>query len=257
MIPAFLLVLGGRRLSHRHRHSGPIRFGDLAVEFRAARRDRALRRGLFPGEDTSSRCRSCALLVSDVVLNTYYGARFFDPLILGRYLALIAVGCLGLLLQNRASLKTLLPASLGGLDDFLLHQQRVLLAERSGLHEKLRGLHSGAHDWAARLCADVAVLPQFARERSGFHCGLRSRRALRAERGTFTRHAVAFARCLTWHGNAGATRRSRNALADAVDSAFRGARQSAISSAEDRRLLSPLYRAGSGRGRRGRGGAAG
>ncbi len=55
-----------------------------------------------------------ALLVSDVVLNAYYGARFFDPLILGRYLALIAVVGLGLLLQNRASLKTLLPASLAG-----------------------------------------------------------------------------------------------------------------------------------------------
>lgn len=55
-----------------------------------------------------------ALLVSDIVLNAYYGARFFDPLILGRYLALIAVVCLGLLMQNRASLKTLLPASLAG-----------------------------------------------------------------------------------------------------------------------------------------------
>ena len=55
-----------------------------------------------------------ALLVSDIVLNTYYGARLLDPLILGRYLALVAVGGLGLLLQNRASLKTLLPASLAG-----------------------------------------------------------------------------------------------------------------------------------------------
>ena len=55
-----------------------------------------------------------ALLVSDLVLNSYYGARLLDPLILGRYLALIAVGGLGLLLQNRASLKTLLPASIGG-----------------------------------------------------------------------------------------------------------------------------------------------
>lgn len=55
-----------------------------------------------------------ALLVSDIVLNTYYGARLLDPQILGRYLALIAVGCLGLLLTRRASLKTLLPASIGG-----------------------------------------------------------------------------------------------------------------------------------------------
>ncbi len=55
-----------------------------------------------------------ALLVSDIVLNTYYGARLLDPLIIGRYLALIAVGSLGLLLENRASLKTMLPASIGG-----------------------------------------------------------------------------------------------------------------------------------------------
>jgi hypothetical protein len=55
-----------------------------------------------------------ALLVSDLVLNSYYGAALLDPLILGRYLALIAVGCLGFLLQNRASLKTLLPASIAG-----------------------------------------------------------------------------------------------------------------------------------------------
>ncbi len=55
-----------------------------------------------------------ALLVSDVVLNAYYGARFFDPLILGRYLALIAVVGLGILMQNRSSLKALLPASLAG-----------------------------------------------------------------------------------------------------------------------------------------------
>ncbi len=55
-----------------------------------------------------------ALLVSDFVLNSYYGASMVDPLILGRYLALIAVGCLGLLLVNRASFKTMLPAAVGG-----------------------------------------------------------------------------------------------------------------------------------------------
>ncbi|MEO5722317.1 MAG: DUF6580 family putative transport protein [Chthoniobacterales bacterium] len=55
-----------------------------------------------------------ALLVSDFVLNSYYGANMLDPLILGRYLALIAVGCLGLLFINRASFKTMLPASVGG-----------------------------------------------------------------------------------------------------------------------------------------------
>jgi len=55
-----------------------------------------------------------ALLFSDIVLNWYYSAPLLHPLIVGRYLALVAVGCLGLLLHNRASLKTLLPASMAG-----------------------------------------------------------------------------------------------------------------------------------------------
>jgi hypothetical protein len=55
-----------------------------------------------------------ALLVSDVVLNLHYGASLLDPQILSRYLAFAIVGCIGLALQNRASLKTLLPASIAG-----------------------------------------------------------------------------------------------------------------------------------------------
>ena len=53
-----------------------------------------------------------ALFISDVFLNLHYGAPLLDPLIICRYVALALVGCLGLLLQSRASLKTLLPASL-------------------------------------------------------------------------------------------------------------------------------------------------
>src|SRR5713226_6819772 len=55
-----------------------------------------------------------ALFVSDVILNYCYGASLIDPQIVGRYLALVLVGCIGLLLQNRASLKTMLPASILG-----------------------------------------------------------------------------------------------------------------------------------------------
>ena len=55
-----------------------------------------------------------ALLVSDIVLNIHYSASLLDPLIFGRYLALVIVGLIGLTLQNRASLKTLLPASIAG-----------------------------------------------------------------------------------------------------------------------------------------------
>src|SRR5207253_9337622 len=54
------------------------------------------------------------LFISDAVLNFRYGAPLLDPQILCRYLALALIGCIGLLLQNRASLKTLLPASVVG-----------------------------------------------------------------------------------------------------------------------------------------------
>src|SRR4029434_8575726 len=54
------------------------------------------------------------LFISDVIINLRYGAPLLDPQILVRYGALALVGCLGLLLQRRASLKTLLPASIVG-----------------------------------------------------------------------------------------------------------------------------------------------
>jgi hypothetical protein len=54
-----------------------------------------------------------ALFISDLILNYRYGASLLDAHIVCRYLALIIVGAMGLLLQNRASLKTLLPASVG------------------------------------------------------------------------------------------------------------------------------------------------
>lgn len=54
------------------------------------------------------------LFISDAVLNFCYGAPLLDPQILCRYAALALVGWIGLILQNRASLKTLLPASIVG-----------------------------------------------------------------------------------------------------------------------------------------------
>jgi hypothetical protein len=55
-----------------------------------------------------------ALFLSDVVLNVHYGAPLFVPLIVCRYFALALVGWLGLMIANRPSWKTLLPASLAG-----------------------------------------------------------------------------------------------------------------------------------------------
>lgn len=53
-----------------------------------------------------------AMLISDVVLNMHYGFSLLSPFVLSHYIAFALIGCLGLLLQGRASLKTLLPASL-------------------------------------------------------------------------------------------------------------------------------------------------
>ncbi|MEY2504684.1 MAG: hypothetical protein QOJ05_1642 [Verrucomicrobiota bacterium] len=52
-----------------------------------------------------------ALLLSDVILNMKYGAPLFSPFVASHYVGFALVGGLGLLLRNRASLKTLLPAS--------------------------------------------------------------------------------------------------------------------------------------------------
>jgi hypothetical protein len=52
------------------------------------------------------------LFISDVIINLSYGAPLLDFQILVRYVALALVGLIGVLLQNRASLKTLLPASI-------------------------------------------------------------------------------------------------------------------------------------------------
>src|SRR5215471_18430999 len=54
------------------------------------------------------------LFISDAVINFRYGAPLLDSQIFLRYIALAVVGCVGLVLQNRASLKTLLPASIVG-----------------------------------------------------------------------------------------------------------------------------------------------
>lgn len=54
------------------------------------------------------------LFLSDLILNANYHAPLFDPQILCRYAALGLVGFLGFALQNHASLKTMLPASLLG-----------------------------------------------------------------------------------------------------------------------------------------------
>src|SRR6266480_3840376 len=53
-----------------------------------------------------------ALFLSDVILNYYYDAPLLTPLMGCRYLTLAIISWIGTLLENRASLKTLLPASI-------------------------------------------------------------------------------------------------------------------------------------------------
>ncbi len=61
-----------------------------------------------------------ALFISDLFLNYIYQAPLLQAQMVGHYLALVAVGLIGLALQNRASLKTLLPASIVGSTVFYL-----------------------------------------------------------------------------------------------------------------------------------------
>lgn len=61
-----------------------------------------------------------ALLVSDIVLDIYYGASLFDPLIFCRYFAFALVGLIGLAISRRPTLKTIVPASIVGSTLFYL-----------------------------------------------------------------------------------------------------------------------------------------
>ena len=55
-----------------------------------------------------------ALLVSDLVLNYVYGAPLLQAQMIGHYVALLLIALIGFALRDRASLKTLLPASILG-----------------------------------------------------------------------------------------------------------------------------------------------
>ena len=61
-----------------------------------------------------------ALFLSDLFLNYYYRAPLVQTEMIGHYLGLALVGLIGFALQNRASFKTLLPASLLGSTTFYL-----------------------------------------------------------------------------------------------------------------------------------------
>ncbi len=60
------------------------------------------------------------LFLSDLILNSFYGQPFFSPLIICRYLVLAAICAFGWILENRASFRTMLPASLASSTFFYL-----------------------------------------------------------------------------------------------------------------------------------------
>src|SRR5258705_6853987 len=80
------------------------------------------------------------LFISDAVLNFRYGAPLLDPQILCRYLALALVGWIGLLLQYRASVKTLLPASAVGSTIFYAITNAFSWLSDPGYAKKFAGL---------------------------------------------------------------------------------------------------------------------
>jgi hypothetical protein len=80
------------------------------------------------------------LFISDAVLNFRYGAPLLDPQILCRYLALVLVGWIGLLLQYRASVKTLLPASIVGSTIFYVITNAFSWLSDPGYAKNLAGL---------------------------------------------------------------------------------------------------------------------
>ena len=112
MIPAFLLILAA--VAYRIVTGFAITSGTTWLSNFAPLAAIALCAAVYFPRKYKFTVPLLALFLSDIVLNIHYSAPLLDPLIACRYLALFLVGCLGLLISNRASLKTLLPASLAG-----------------------------------------------------------------------------------------------------------------------------------------------
>src|SRR4029077_13175810 len=112
MIPAFLLVFSAaayRITTGLLIHSGATWLSNFTPLAAVALCSAAY----FPAKYKFS-VPLVTLFISDAVINFRYGAPLLDSQIVLRYVGLVVVGCAGLLLQNRASLKTLLPASIVG-----------------------------------------------------------------------------------------------------------------------------------------------
>jgi hypothetical protein len=110
MIPAFLLVVA--TIAYRIVTGLAITSGTTSLSNFAPMAAIALcAAAYFPGKYRFS-VPMIALLVSDIVLNTFYGFSLFSPFVLSHYVGFALVGALGLLLRNHASANTMLPASI-------------------------------------------------------------------------------------------------------------------------------------------------
>ena len=172
------------RLSDRDGTRHHFRF-DLAVELRAARRDRTLRSRLFSAETQIHGASRRPLP---------FRRRAQRPL---RRAASRSVDCLPLFRaragglarprhRKSAFLENSAPGFAGRLGALLCHHERVLVVERSGLREKLRRVDSSAHGRFAAIQrhADMDVFPQLGRERSSFHRAVCSLHEVRSRLGT-------------------------------------------------------------------------
>lgn len=138
MIPALLLVLSAvayRITMGLAIHSGAIWLSNFTPMAALALCSAAY----FPAKYKFS-VPLLALFVSDAALNFHYGAAVVDPLILCRYLALALVGGIGLWLGNRASLRTLLPASILGSTVFYTVTNAFAWVTDPGYTKNLAGL---------------------------------------------------------------------------------------------------------------------
>ncbi len=81
-----------------------------------------------------------ALFVSDLILNYIYGAPLLQAQMLGHYIAFFLIGLLGLAIQDRASLKTLLPASILGSTIFYLVVNTFSWLSEPGYAKNFAGL---------------------------------------------------------------------------------------------------------------------
>lgn len=112
MIPAFMLILAA--VAYRVTTGLAIHSGSTWLSNFAPLAAIALCGAVYFPPKFKFAVPLVALFVSDIILNLYYDAPLFVPLMICRYFALALIGWLGFVIAKNPSFKTLLPASLAG-----------------------------------------------------------------------------------------------------------------------------------------------